>query len=274
MPLIPASVRRWWRKRQSPAEIPEPLWQRVLSRYPFLADLPQAERQMLRLLCRHFLATKEFHTTHGLVLTDPLALSIAAQACLPLVHWGLPGLDWYSDFVGIVVHPDEVVAHREVTDDAGVVHRYREVLSGEAMGGGPVMLVWSQVQGDGSRAGHGHNLVIHEFAHKLDMRHKHSSEAANGTPRLPPGWLGLTPPQARAHWQATWAAAYTSFRSAIEMGDRFGAPLPWLDRYGAEHPAEFFAVCCEAYFVNRPRFSDEFPELVPQLDAFFQRPAD
>ena len=273
MPLMPAALRRWWRRRRTPPDIPEPLWLQVLGHYPFLATLAPEQGQTLRALCRHFLADKEFHTTHGLVLTDRLALSIAAQACLPLLHWGLPGLDWYSDFVGIVVHPDEVVARREVIDEAGVVHRYREVLSGEAMSGGPVMLVWSQVQGDSLRAGTGHNLVIHEFAHKLDMRHKGSLEPANGTPRLPPGWLGLSPSQARAHWQATWAQAYTSFRTAIDMSERFGASPPWLDPYGAEHPAEFFAVCCEAYFVNRARFIDEFPTLVPLLDAFFQRPA-
>lgn len=271
--LIPAALQRWWRQRLSVPEVPAPLWRSVLERYPFLHTLPPTQQDTLRHLCQHFLAHKEFHTTGDLVLTDEVALSIAAQACLPLLHWGLAGLDWYDDFVGIVVHPDAVLARREVVDEAGVVHRYREVLAGEAMSGGPVMLVWSQVQGDAARAGTGHNLVIHEFAHKLDMCHKRRDEAPNGTPRLPAGWLGMSAAAARAHWQTVWSAAYESFCAATEMAERFGTPAPWLDAYGATDPAEFFAVCCEAYFVNPERFAEEFPTLPRLLDAFFQRPA-
>jgi hypothetical protein len=71
--------------------------------------------------------------------------------------------------VGIVVHPDEVVAQREVMDDDGVVHAYDEVLAGEAMEGGPVMLSWRDVADAGETAASGYNVVIHEFAHVLDM---------------------------------------------------------------------------------------------------------
>lgn len=267
----------WWRallrRWGPPPPIPDTLWQHVWTQYPFLVALTAPEREALRRLCQHFLARKEFHGANGLRITDALALAVAVQACLPLLHWGLPGLKWYSDFVGIVVHPDEVLAQRRVTDDAGVVHQYAEALAGEAMHRGPVMLTWTHVRGSDDAAQAGHNLVIHEFAHKLDLRHKGPSEDADGCPRLPDGFMGLPAPQARRHWRHTLYAAHDHFQRAVEMADRFGAPRPWLDSYGAQSPAEFFAVACEAYFVNRPRLSEALPELLPLLDAFFRRPA-
>lgn len=267
--------RRWWRamKRHwpwsAPPEIPEPLWRHVWQQQPFLHNLPPSAEAELQRLCRHFLAQKEFIGTHGLRITDELALTVALQACRPLLHWGLTGLRWYGDFVGLVIHPDEVVAQRQVTDEAGVVHRYRESLLGEAMAGGPVMLTRAHILGDTTASAGGHNLVIHEFAHKLDMRHKRHDQAADGCPRLPTGFLGLSARDARAHWRNTLQAAYRRFAQAVEMAERFGAPWPWLDAYGAQSTAEFFAVTCEAYFVNRPRLGEQCPELLPLYDAFF-----
>lgn len=276
---------RWWRvwRNSGPGraltrwlggapDIPDRLWERVVRAQPFLQRLAPAELACLRDLCQHFLAEKEFTGAQGLEITDAMALTIATQACLPWVHWGRSGLDWYRDFVGIVVHPDEVVAQREVVDDAGVVHRYREALAGEAMHGGPVMLAWSHVAGAREAAGEGRNLVIHEFAHKIDMRHKSRYEAADGCPRLPRGFMQLSAAQADQRWRTTWAHAYEDFLRRVEMAERFGAPLPWLDAYGATDPAEFFAVACEAWAVNRERFAAEFPTLLPLLDAFFRHP--
>ena len=73
-------------------------------------------------------------------------------------------------------------------------------------------------------------------------------------------------------WWAAWEPAYEQFREGVVMAERFGAERPWLDGYGATSPSEFFAVACEAYFVNRARFAQDFPALMPVLDAFFQRP--
>lgn len=73
---------------------------------------------------------------------------------------------------------------------------------------------------------------------------------------------------------AAWELAHEQFREAVIKAERFGAEWPWLDAYGATSPTEFFAVACEAYFVNRTRFTAEFPGLVAVLDAFFNRPAD
>ncbi len=251
----------WLRKLRagrSPAPLPPALWQQVLAHYPFLAERPTGELQRLHDLTACFLQDKEFTGAQGLEITDDMALAIAAQAVLPVLHLGL---HWYDDFVGIVVHPGEVVARRQWVDEAGVVHDWDEVLAGEAMDRGPVMLSWRDVQEAGTAFEQGYNVVIHEFAHKLDMR----DGASDGCPPLPSR-------AARQHWLATMQADYDAFREQVIVAERFGGEPTWLDPYGAEGIDEFFAVTCEAYFVNRQRFGEAFPRLVPLFDGFF-RPA-
>lgn len=280
--LLPTFIQRWLPRRlRRPPEIPASLWNTTLAQHPFLAALDPQERQRLRLLCQHFLLEKEFHGANGLTITDAMALAIAAQACLPLLHLGgitqaptddpLPALDWYGDFVGIVVQPGAAVAQREVTDGMGVVHRYREVLAGEAMDRGPLMLSWEDVAHAGPAAEHGSNVVIHEFVHKIDMHGMRAGDAPDGAPPLAKGFLGTdSATQARERWRQTMQAAYTRFRESLALAERFGGEQPWLDDYAAKDPAEFFAVTCEAYFVNRERFALEFPELIPLYDGFFR----
>ncbi len=255
-----------------PPPIPEALWRATLADLPWLAGLQAEEVATLRGLSARFLASKEFHGAQGLVINDRIALSIAVQACLPLIYLGADALDWYDDFVGIVIQPDEVLAPREAIDEAGVLHRWKEPLIGEAMPGGPVMLAWSHVAPDHEAIAQGHNLVIHEFAHQFDLRGKSSAEPANGGPILPAGFMGLRRPVALRLWRETWSAAYAHFRERLELAERFGEPAPWLDAYAAQAPAEFFAVACEAYWVARERFTQECPTLAPLLDAFFKRP--
>ena len=250
---------------------------------PYLSKLSAEEEGRLRTLSKHFLLEKEFHGAHGLLITDAMALTIAAQACLPLLYLPGPGqanlanhplrsLDWYDDFVGIVVQPGAAIAQREVTDASGVVHRYRETLAGEAMQGGPVMLSWAEVARSAHAAEAGSNVVIHEFVHKMDMRGTLRGQAADGAPNWSHACLGaLKGESARAHWLETMSTAYNGFREALNMAERFGGEQPWLDAYGATEPAEFFAVTCEAYFVNRARFGEEFPPLLALYDSFFRR---
>ncbi|HEY8361105.1 MAG TPA: M90 family metallopeptidase [Ramlibacter sp.] len=245
----------WLRSLRSAPEIPDPLWHATLRAYPFLAQRPPPELQRLRELAAAFLARKEFHGAGGLVITDAMALAIAAQAVLPVLHLGLR---WYDDFVGIVVHPADVVAQRSVTDDDGIVHEYEEELAGEAMDGGPVMVNWRDVADAGSTAEAGYNVVIHEFVHKIDMR----DGAADGCPPLASS-------RQRREWLAVLEPAFASFCEQVIVAERFGGEAPWLDPYGATAIDEFFAVACEAYFVNRERFSAEFPALVPLFDGFF-----
>ena len=258
------------RVRAAVAPVPDigaELWLQTLGRHPFLAALPLQDQAKLRALSALFLQRKEFSGAHGLVVTDAMAVAIAAQACLPLLHWGAPdkALAWYDDFVGIVVHPAEALARRKSVDEAGVVHHYHEVLLGEAMEHGPVMLSWPAVDGAGRHGAT--SVVIHEFMHKIDMR----NGPADGCPPLPAGFLGQAGARnAHAAWQAAWQPAYEQFREQVIIAERFGGDWPWLDAYGATAPAEFFAVACEAYFVDRPRFAQEFPTLAPMLQAFFQ----
>lgn len=251
---------RWWqalRGQPAPPQIPDPLWRHVLTQYPFLADRPGSDLARLRALSGRFLADKEFFGAHGLEVSDEMALAIAAQACLPVLHLGL---HWYDDFKGIVVHPGAMLAPREVQDELGLIHRYTEELSGEAMPGGPVTLSWEDVaQACGNS---GYNVVIHEFAHKLDMR----DGVADGCPPLHSQAL-------RSRWPDVMQSAFEDFREALERAERFGGAPPWLDPYAATAPAEFFAVACEAYFVNRPRLAEEHPALATLFDDFFRQPA-
>ena len=276
--MVLQTLQRWMRRASGkPTPIPDDLWQATLARYDVLQRLGSAEKSRLRQLAGHFLDRKEFTGAHGLQVTDAMALDVAAQACLPLLNLGPPGapedaLHWYDDFVGIVMHPDAAVANRQRMDGAGVIHHYEEVLSGEAMHRGPVMLSWPAVQGAGQAGQHGgYSVVIHEFVHKMDMQ----GGGADGAPPLPRGFMGAhSPREAARHWAATWAPAYDRFRQEVIMAERFGAPAPWLDAYGASAPAEFFAVACEAHFVEPERFAYEFPTLSAALRAFFkQNPA-
>jgi len=276
------ALRGWLPRRwRQPLPISDRLWSHTLNQLPFLQQLNVDELQGLRLLCAHFLDEKEFHGAHGLRITDAMALSIAAQACLPLLHLSAaPGstdtqqriraLDWYDDFVGIVVQPGAALARRKVTDPHGVVHHYDEALAGEAMDRGPLMLSWEEVARAGEAAQSGTNVVIHEFVHKIDMRGMGRSDTPDGAPALQAGFSDLpTASAAREHWRATMQNAYDRFREAVALAERFGAEPPWLDAYAAKDPAEFFAVTCEAYFVNRTRFASEFPTLLPLYNAFF-----
>jgi Mlc titration factor MtfA (ptsG expression regulator) len=246
---------QWLRRRFAPRAIPDALWQDVLARCPFLLERPRADVQRLRSLAAQFLASKEFTGANGFVITDEVALAIAAQAVLPVLNLGLA---WYDDFVGIVVHPDEVVAKRTAIDDHGVVHDWEEVITGEAMHRGPVMLSWRDVAGMSPGAREGYNVVIHEFIHKIDMR----DGRADGCPPLATS-------AARRAWLEVMQREFDAFREKAIIAERFGGEEPWLDSYGAQSIDEFFAVACEAYFVASQRFGAEHPALAALFDSFF-----
>lgn len=247
------ALKRWQERRTLVRRaIPDTLWSLTLARFPFLAQRPEADRRRLRELSTLFLAEKEFTGAHGLTVTDDMAVAIAAQACLPILHLGL---SWYDSFVGIVVHPAEMLARREVTDDDGVVHAYDETLVGEAVGGGPVTLSWPDVHDAANGAEWGYNVVIHEFAHVLDMR--------DGEPDgMPP----LSTRAARDEWQDTFSRAFDDFVRRVDAEED-----TFLDPYGAEAMEEFFAVLCEAFFVAPHDLQHEYPELYRLLGSFFQQ---
>ena len=252
---------RDWLKRWRTARtlerraIPEPLWQLTLARFPFLGWRSADDIATLRELSTLFLADKEFTGAHGLEVNDEMAVAIAAQACVPILKLGL---EWYDGFKGIVVHADAVVAQREYTDEDGVVHAYEEELAGEAMHGGPVMLAWRDVDEAGESADAGYNVVIHEFAHVMDMR----DGEADGVPPLPDR-------AAQDAWIRLIDAEYDAFCERVEAGED-----TLLDPYAAQAPEEFFAVASEAFFVAPQDFRAEHPRVHALLARFFgQDPA-
>jgi Mlc titration factor MtfA (ptsG expression regulator) len=250
----------WWQRLRRRSEqralerraIPEQIWQLTLARYPFLARRDALDLIELRRLSSLFLDSKEFSGAHGLQVSDHMAVAIAAQACLPVLRLGLRP---YDGFIGIVVHPDEVQVRREFVDDDGVVHEYDDVLAGEAMEGGPVMLSWSDVSAAGESADWGYNVVVHEFAHVLDM----GDGLADGIPPLPGN-------AERRHWEAVLMADYEAFCTRVDAGED-----TVLDPYGAESPEEFFAVASEAFFVVPMDMRDEHPALYALLAGYYQQ---
>jgi len=241
-------LHRWRRARRLAAiQVPPPLWACVEATLPFLDFLEPDERERLRELARGFLAEKQFHGAHGFVLTDEIMLGIALQACLPILH---TGLDAYRGWVGVVVYPGDFVIPRHEMDEAGVVHEYDDEVLGEAWEGGPVLVSW-HAEGE---APEGVNVVIHEFAHKLDME----NGDVDGLPLLPAG-------MSRRKWAAVFTDAYERFCEEVDAGDD-----TLLDPYGAESPAEFFAVASEAFFEIPLLLERELPAVYGQLRDFYR----
>lgn len=231
--------------------IPDALWQATLTQFPFLRLARADEAARLRELATLFLADKEFSAAGGLMLTDAMAVAVAAQACLPVLNFGLAP---YAGFVGIVMHPAEVTARREWTDEHGIVHAWDEVLAGEAMEGGPIMLSWRDVEAAGTDAeGRPYNVVIHEFVHVLDM----GNGAIDGLPALPD-------PALRRHWRQVLEAGRAQLQRALDAG-RPGV----LDPYGASSVEEFFPVAAEAFFLNPEALRDEAPPVFDLLAQYF-----
>ncbi|MFM2187719.1 MAG: zinc-dependent peptidase [Burkholderiaceae bacterium] len=259
---IPSTRQRegsaWWRalfRRWRPAhasDIPEGLWRQVIEQYPFLAWRTDEDLHKLRHLSAVFLSRKEFHGAQGFPVTDPMALAVAAQACLPVLQLGLKP---YEGFVGIVMHEGPVRAQRETTDAFGLVHTWQEELVGEATGDGPVMLSWTEgAAGPEGCGGPAFNVVIHEFVHVLDGL----DGTIDGTPPLSA--------EQRMRWQRTMQEAFDRFdeRSAC------GYPSI-IDHYGAQDVAEFFAVTSEAFFTQPAAFQAEQPALFALYADFYRQ---
>lgn len=242
-------LRDWWRGRGAARiEIDEAQWRAAEYPLPFLDRLTDAERARLRELARAFIAAKEWNAAHGLVLTANMQLSIALQACLPILALGL---DWYRGWVGIVVYPGDFVIPRRVVDEDGVVHEYDDPVLGEAWEGGPVLLSWFD---DLAEIGDV-NIVIHEFAHKLDM----TNGATDGMPALHDG-------MPRQDWIDAFAPAYADFCRRVDAGAETD-----IDPYAAEHPAEFFAVTSEVFFEAPDILFRDYPAVYEQLRRFYRQ---
>ena len=244
-----SALRRWRRRRQADRmSVSAAQWEQVEQSLPFLAWRPAEDRPMLRRMALEFLAEKQVHGARGLAISDEMLLSIALQACLPVLHIGL---DAYADWVGIVVYPGDFVIPRRMIDEDGVVHEYDDEVMGEAWYGGPVLISWFDQPQDAD----GINVVIHEFAHKLDMK----SGDADGMPPLHEG-------MSRKRWAAVMKTAFEDFQRRVDSGEETA-----IDPYAAELPTEFFAVTSEVFFEDPHLLNDEYPEVYEQLRLFYRQ---
>lgn len=243
---------RRWRERRivAASDLGKDAWRQAFAALPLLDRLTPAERTRLRELTILFLHDKDIQGVGELELTDAMRLSIALQACLPVLHLGLA---WYDDWYSVLVYPDEFLVSHSWEDEDGVVHQGEGPLSGEAWERGPVILSWSDVA---EACGEdGYNLVIHEFAHKLDMR----NGGANGFPPLHRGMRA-------AEWSSAFSAAFEDFSAREEAGGE----LPF-DDYASESPAEFFAVTSEIFFEAPAYLRDCYPAVYRQLALFYRQ---
>jgi Mlc titration factor MtfA (ptsG expression regulator) len=246
---VPGRLRRWWRQRiiqRTPWD--EALWEKTLAGLPFMRGLAADERGRLREAVILFLHDKSIRGAAGLQIDDGMRLMIAAQACILVLNLDI---DFFRGWVEVIVYPDEFIPTIEYTDDAGIVHVEREARAGEAWLHGPVILSWADV----APATEGVNVVIHEFAHKLDML----NGDANGFPPLHAG-------MDRRSWAAAFTAAYADFCRRVDADEEVA-----IDPYAAESPAEFFAVVSEAFFDLPQAVLDAYPQVYAQLKDFYRQ---
>jgi len=247
------TIRRWKQKRiLATSAIPEPLWREALEALPFLAIYTEAELARLRQQVVLFLSAKSIVPARDFRVTPLMRVMIAIQACVLTLNLGP---HYYDGWENVVVYPDEFITGLEYEDEAGVVHRRDEPLAGEAVPGGPVILSWPDVEASADWSSAGMNLVIHEFAHKLDMR----GGEANGCPPLHPD-------MPRRIWQKTMAASYEHFRQRMEKGEETE-----IDPYAAESPAEFFAVLSEIFFVEPTLLQMEYLDVYRLFAQFYRQ---
>jgi len=243
-----------WRQRRvlRRAAIPDALWREAVGRLPFLAIYLDDERLQLRAKVVLFLDAKAIVGARGHDVTPLQRVIIAIQACVLVLELDLA---FYDGFENVIVYPGEFVPKWEWEDEAGVVHRNDGPLAGEAMPGGPVVLSWPDVEAGADWENTGMNLVLHEFAHKIDMR----NGEANGCPPLP---AGMSPEV----WKRALTAAYDDFCARIDAGEDTA-----IDPYAAESPAEFFAVLSEVFFAEPLLLRREYPQVYEQCAAFYRQ---
>jgi len=246
----------WFRPRARAKSRPidAELWRGATSKWLFMRGLGTEENARLKELAERFLGGKHFSGTHELEVTPQMEVVIAAQACILVLELGA---EWYDGWSEIIVYPDEFVAEYEFVDEHGIAHHVEEPMTGESWLAGPVILSWADAQQRGGETGY--NVVIHEFAHKLDML----NGDANGFPPLHAG-------MDRVAWTGAFNTAYEDFRRRVERDEPTG-----LDPYAAENPAEFFAVLSEAFFEVPGAVRAAYGEVYRQLTAFYrQDPAE
>ncbi len=229
-------------------KIPEEDWCAQTRDLDLLSGLEASARQRLRTLASLFLYHKTINAAGQLQVTEAMRIRIAAQACIPILNLGL---DYYSGWHEVIVYPHSfVVTHRE-EDPAGVVRERPRHLSGEAWGRGPVILSWADIDTVMPES----NVIVHEFAHKLDML----NGVANG---MPPLHRGMD--------RQAWTTAFSEAYEALAADYRQGLPTA-IDPYATESPGEFFAVASEVFFTQPRNLRQYFPAVYAQLGLFYRQ---
>jgi Mlc titration factor MtfA (ptsG expression regulator) len=250
-----AAVFTWLQRLFRPAASPAPQssdWQRFARRW-LLAwpQLSPEERARLDAQAREFLHRKRFEGCAGFEVTEEMRAAIAANACL--LTLGRPGPP-FPRLVTVLVYekPFPVTVKHEVGE--GVVEEYEEERTGEAWDHGSVILAWEEIEDD-REARDGRNVVVHEFAHLLDLE-------AGGFDGAP----GVGDKAAHEAWAKVFRREFDDLVRASEAGEE-----TLLDDYGASDPAEFFAVATECFFGDPLALRDRHPKLYRQLQRYFNQ---
>jgi len=221
-------------------------WVQAAERIVILDRLNNDEMTHLFELATLFLDDKSITGAQGFEITDKVRQSIALQACLPILNLSL---EWYAGWSSIIIYPGSYTSESTTVDEFGIVHEGHQHRSGEAWLRGPVILSWKDAKHSGERDGH--NVVIHEFVHKLDML----NGRANGFPPMQPD---MNP----TRWTETMERGFADFQKNRKSG---------LDRYGATNPAEFFAVLGEVFFETPQKLVDAYPDIYEIMVEFFKQ---
>ena len=257
--LLLASIIAWfvWRHRRASRRsmlFSTPLrgdWRHILEqKVPLYRVLPAALRDQLHGRINIFLDEKHFTGCGGLEITDGIRLTIAAQACLLLLNRGTNN---YPGFKTILVYPDTYVAP-EVRRDGMVEILDESERAGESWHRGPVVLSWKDVIRDTSKLRDGRNVVLHEFAHKLDEEND-----------LSDGFPNLRDRSQQQTWASVLSREYDALQEQVDRGE-----FTVLDEYGALSPAEFFAVVTETFFERPVRLKESHPELYEEFRKFYK----
>jgi Mlc titration factor MtfA (ptsG expression regulator) len=244
----------WLRKRRRAARAAELApseaeLRALIAGWPCLARLDRDERLRLARLTGEILAGKEFHGAGGLAPDRGDCLPVAAHTALTVLELGFDALDGFRSFI---LYREEFEVELEDVDDDGLVHRGRDLRAGEAWYGGPVVLSLADVMQSGQ--GDGYHVVAHEIAHQLD--------SLNGEPD---GFPPLPASIRRQDWTDGFSGAFARLEQTLAAGNE-----PWIDEYGAESPAEFFAVTTE-YFFDRPELLLQHEPDIYRLLVLFYR---
>ena len=246
-------IRQWLiARRIRRHRIDDALWRRIVADSDLFDRLDGATLERVRNLAARFIAEKKFFGARGFFVDHAVRAAIAAQACRLVASLGF---DYLAACRTVIVYEGGFVAEREVEDEDGIVHAGHEELVGEAAHGGAVVLAWDDARPRRNELDYfPTNVVIHEFAHKLDELSGHH----NGLPPLPNG-------MSDARWAETFSAAYADLCDRVERDLE-----PPIDDYAASDPAEFFAVTVETFFTIPVILAEAFPPVYGLLAELFR----